>query len=253
MDMALKIYQAAKNNSSIDLHVIMTLLNVLEKSNQIHMKIDSVFNDLLIKLQKMEPSDIAKAKTANWGSILKILCMGSRESDVITLTDIIQKNDIMIDNRLYTFALKTCIDKGWTKLGKHIHTFIEQNGKMNLILKNCLINMYGKYGYLDETIKIFNSIKVSERNIIIGTTMISIYAEHGKRKEVPELLWEMQNEGIIPSNKSITCILKAFCTLDQIENAAEILFSMEKKLGIKPDEYHYNCLLTACAEMYCFH
>jgi pentatricopeptide repeat protein len=248
IDMALKIYQAAKNNSSLDFFVVMALLNVLEKSNEHHMIIDTILNDLLIKIDNIQAKDIEKIKSENWGSILKTLCIRGREKDVINLIDIIEKHDIRINIQFYTFALKTCVNKGWIKLGKQIHILVEQNGKMDLILKNCLINMYGKWGFLEEAIKIFNSIKVSERSIITWTTMILAYGEHRKGKEALILFEEMQREGMKPDSQTVACILKACCESGLIENAAEIFFSMEKKLGIKPNEYHYNCLLTACAE-----
>jgi pentatricopeptide repeat protein len=114
-------------------------------------------------------------------------------------------------------------------------------------LKNCLINLYGKCGYLDEAIKIFNKIKALERNVIIWTTIILACGENGKGKEASILYKEMQREGLKPNNHTITCILKALCESNLIENAAEILFSMEKKLGIQPNDYHYNCLLSTCA------
>lgn len=98
--------------------------------------------------------------------MLKILCKKSREKDVQSLMHIIQKQCIKLDDQVCTLILTTCINKGWIELGKRIHTHIEQNGKLNIILKCCLINLYGKCGYLDEAIKIFNNIQISVRDTI---------------------------------------------------------------------------------------
>jgi pentatricopeptide repeat protein len=183
MDMALKIYQAAKNNSSLNFFVVMALISNFGKRNEHQEKLDTFLDDLMIEIDKMQERDIAKVGVANWGSILKSLCLRYKEKYAIKLIDIVQKYDIRLDIRIYTFILKTCTEKGWIKLGKRIHKLIEQNGRMDLILKNCLINMYGKCGCLDEAVKIFNDIKLSERNAIIWTTMISAYGEHGKGSE----------------------------------------------------------------------
>jgi pentatricopeptide repeat protein len=209
--------------------------------------IDTLFDDPMIEMHKMIAKDIAKIEPPNWGSILKSLCIRGREKDVKNLIDIIQKYRIKLDNPVYTFLLKTCTHKGWIELGKCIHNYIEQNRKLDLILKNCLINMYRKCGHLEEAIKIFNNIKISERDVIIRNTMILAYGEHGKGREAPILYEEMQKGRVKPNNQTVTCILKACCESNLIDNAAEMLFSMEKRLGIKPDGYHYNCLLTACA------
>jgi pentatricopeptide repeat protein len=217
IDMALKIYQTAKNSSSLDFLVIRTLINVLEKRKEHHLIIDTVFDDSMIEIQKMQVKDIAKIKATDWTSILKSLFNKRRKNDVIKVMDLLQKS-------------------------------IENNGKIDIALKNYLINIYGKYGYLEEAIKIFNNIKISERNIITWTSMITAYGEHRNGEEALQLFWKMQEEGIKPDDKIVTCILKACCESGLIDNAVDILFSMEKKLGLKPDRYHYSCLLTACAD-----
>jgi pentatricopeptide repeat protein len=107
---------------------------------------------------------------------------------------------------------------------------------------------YGKCGCPEEAFSIFNNIKLSERNIIILTTMILAFGENDKGKEALTLYEKMQKEGVKPNNQTITCFMKACCESGVINTVAEILFSIENKLGIKPNGYHYNCLLTSCAE-----
>lgn len=65
IDMALKIYQAVENNSTLDFLVIMSLISVLEKSNKYHMIIDTVLDDLMIQMQNMKGKDISKIKTTD--------------------------------------------------------------------------------------------------------------------------------------------------------------------------------------------
>jgi pentatricopeptide repeat protein len=120
--------------------------------------------------------------------------MISNEKDAINLIDLIEKYILKINSPAYTLVITTCTQKRWIELGKHIHVFLEQNNRMNIILKNCLINMYGKCGYLEEAVKIFNNIEVSERNIITWTTMILTYGEHGKGREALMLYEEMQKK-----------------------------------------------------------
>lgn len=74
-DMALQIYQVAKNNSSLDFFVIRSLISFLEKRNEHHMMLDTVFDDSMVEISRMQAKDIAKIEAANWGSILKSLCM----------------------------------------------------------------------------------------------------------------------------------------------------------------------------------
>jgi pentatricopeptide repeat protein len=217
IDIAWKIYQAAKNNSSLDFPVIRTLITALGRSNENQVLIDTVFDDSMAEIYKMRSKDIVKIKSTDWVSILRGLFKKRREKDVLEVRNILQKH-------------------------------IEENVNMDITLKNCLIHMYGKYKYLKEALAIFNRTKMSETNVITWTTMISAYGEHGKGKEALELYIQMQKEGVKPDNQTVTCVLKACCESNLMDNAAEVLFSMEKNLGLKPDEYHYNCLFAACAD-----
>jgi hypothetical protein len=47
--------------------------------------------------------------------------------------------------------------------------------------------MYGKCGYLEEAIELFNSINIYDINTTTWSTMILAYGENGRGKEAPEL------------------------------------------------------------------
>jgi pentatricopeptide repeat protein len=250
IDMALKIYQTAKRTSSLDIHVIITLIGALEKRNehQMPMIIDDLFDDLIIEIHKMKARDIAKVNALSWSTIIMGLCKKERMRNVMQIMDIIQKYEIKLDDRVYNFLLTICANKKWLELGKQVHNHIEKHGEINGILKSCLINMYGKCACLNEAVKIFDNIKASERDIITWNIMISAYGEHGRGREALRLYEQMQREGVKPNNQTVACIFKACCESGLTDNAAEILVSMQSKLGIKPNEYHYNCMLKACAD-----
>lgn len=145
--------------------------------------------------------------------------------------------------------LTACVDNGLISLGKKIHEYIiKKKYAEGIALKTNLLNMYGKCGHLEEAVKIFNRIKVSERDIAIWNSMMSAYLEYGKDKEALMLYEEMKKERIKPDSQTVTCILKAYCMSNLMEDAIEMLFSMEKELGVIANEYHYNCLLTACTD-----
>ncbi len=44
-------------------------------------------------------------------------------------------------------------------------------------------------------------------------------------------------------------MLKVCHECEQIDDVVEMLFSMNKKFGIKSYEHHYNCLLDACSDI----
>jgi len=62
------------------------------------------------------------------------------------------------------------------------------------------------------------------------------------------LVEEMKERRIQSNEKIIICVLKAFCDVRLVENAAEILFSIETRFGVKPDGFHCTCVLNACGD-----
>jgi len=110
---------------------------------------------------------------------------------------------IKSDGYHYNCMLRECSDNGLFLLGKRIHNhLIEYNYPQNTILKNNLINMYGKSGCLTQAYDIFDSMKFSERDIITWTVMISVYGENKRGEEALKLFARMQENGITPSEQT---------------------------------------------------
>jgi pentatricopeptide repeat protein len=134
--------------------------------------------------------------------------------------------------------------KAQISLGKRIYYHLEENNcQDSIFVKNNLMKMYCRCECLDEAIKIFNSIKISERDLISCTTMIIAYGQNGKGK-ASELFEEMQKQGIQITDQTIAYVSKACCDSDLISNAAKMFFLMESKLGFEFGDYHYNCMLN---------
>lgn len=157
------------------------------------------------------------------------------------------KYRVRLNDPVYATLLTKCTNRRWVDLGRRIHFHLHESGEIDIVLKNCLINMYGKCGYLEEAVELFNSTRVSERTAITWCALLSAYGERGRGKDAWRAFEEMQRQGIKPTDKVVSCVLKASSDPSSVNTAIEFLFSMEKKLGIKPDHYHYTCVLNACA------
>lgn len=62
---------------------------------------------------------------------------------------------------------------------KKIHSCLVQNSELIIILKSCLITIYGKLGHLEEAISIFEKIEIFERDVIDWKMMTTTFAENG--------------------------------------------------------------------------
>ncbi len=145
----------------------------------------------------------------------------------------------------YNCLLTACAEIGLFSLGKEIHNhhIVENKNIEHIVLKNSLINMYGKSGCLDETVQIFNNTKISERDVITRDTMILAYGQHGSGKEALKLLEKIQHEGLFPDKTTVTCVSNAYSHSGFVQEAFDIFYNLENRFNIKSGIFHYTCIL----------
>ena len=155
-----------------------------------------------------------------------------------------KKLDIKPNDYQYNCLLTACADNGFLSLGTKVHKHITENNYVqSVILKNNLINMYGKCGSLEGAIEIFDNIKISERDIITWTAMILAYGQHGRGKEALELFEQMQQKGILPDQTTITSVSNACSHSGLVQEALDIFHDLKNKFKIKADVFHYTCII----------
>lgn len=154
--------------------------------------------------------------------------------------------------------------------GKKVHAFIRKYGyDRNTFIGNCLIQMYGNCGSLDDARAAFDAIQtpnLHSRNILIQayslngsfddaksvfeamhtrdvvswTAIISAATQHGHGMEAMALFHQMQNDGIEPNSITFVCILEA-CTI--LEEGWEVHSSLVKR-GFEGDVIVATALVT---------
>jgi pentatricopeptide repeat protein len=137
-----------------------------------------------------------------------------------------------------------CAEKGLLSLGKEIHKRITKTKYIeDIVLKNNIINMYGKCGCLEKAIEIFSSVKVCDRDIVTWNTMITAYGQHGKGKEALELFEQMQQEGLPPNETTVISVLNACSHSAHIKEALDIFHNLKNKFKIMPNKIHCTCIV----------
>ncbi|XP_071701499.1 pentatricopeptide repeat-containing protein At2g22410, mitochondrial-like [Rutidosis leptorrhynchoides] len=132
-----------------------------------------------------------------------------------------------------------CSQKGNLELGKSTHEYVKKmklNTSLNLM--NSVLDMYVKCGSLVTAKEIFESMshkdvfswtsmingyakngelilakkmfdEMPERNTVSWNAMISGYSQNNKPKEALELFNNMENEGFVPIESTLVCVLSA--------------------------------------------
>ncbi|XP_051113499.1 pentatricopeptide repeat-containing protein At4g21065-like [Andrographis paniculata] len=128
------------------------------------------------------------------------------------------------------------------QLGKAIHAYMLVYGvEFNVILGTALLNMYAKFGHLEEASCIFHSL--SEKNLQSWTVMISCLAYCGRGEEALSLFKRMEVSGLRPDSMSFSAILSACSHGGLLDKGRELFKKMVNVYNINPTMEHYGCMV----------
>jgi pentatricopeptide repeat protein len=149
---------------------------------------------------------------------------------------------VMTDEIVILMFLDLCATHVLLAKGKslHIHTNISVE-QCDVAIGTALINMYGKCGCIEKAKEIFS--KLSDRNLLTFTCMISMFAQHGYDRDAARLFCRMHDKGLSPDKVSYTSILCACGHGGLIKDGLGHFLAMEILHGIVPIPDHFNCVI----------
>ncbi|XP_075490379.1 pentatricopeptide repeat-containing protein At1g31920-like [Primulina tabacum] len=128
------------------------------------------------------------------------------------------------------------------RVGKSFHSYIIRNAtELDVSLVTALLNMYSKYGLVEEAFHIFNY--VGNKYVQSWTVMISCLAEYGHGKEALSLFTRMEKTGLLPDCMSFSAILSACSHNGLVHEASDLFEKMVNVYGISPTLEHYGCMV----------
>lgn len=155
--------------------------------------------------------------------------------------NVMQRGKVFADSITYSELIKCCIASRAIAHGKRIHKHVFSGGyEPKSFLINNLLNMYVKFGLLDEAQALFD--EMPERNVVAWTTMISAYAADSELKDKAlEFLTLMVRDGVIPNMYTFSSVLRA-C---QGPGILRQIHCSIIKVGLESDVYVRSSLIDA--------
>lgn len=101
--------------------------------------------------------------------------------------------------------------------------------------------MHSKCGDLHSAWREFN--RISNRDVITYTTLITALAEHGKSQAALDLMLKMQKEGVKPNQVTFIAVLNACSSAGLIEEGCMYFKLMTEVFGIMPLPEHFSCMV----------
>ncbi|VVB04537.1 unnamed protein product [Arabis nemorensis] len=190
--------------------------------------------------------EIPHRDTVSWNVLLSCFLSNKRTRDVLLLFDKM-KNEVdgcgKPDAVTCLLALQACASLGALDFGEKVHYFIDENGLGGALnLSNTLVSMYSRCGAMDKAYQVFN--RMSEKNVVSWTAMISGLAMNGFGREAIEAFNEMLKFGISPEEQTLTGLLSA-CSHSGLVDEGTMFFEKMRsgEFKIQPNLHHYGCIV----------
>lgn len=162
-----------------------------------------------------------KRSLVTWNTLLTGYAQHGHGEEALKLFKNLQQESIKPNKITFVCALKACAGLGALEDGKQIHAHMVECGfELDLWVGSALVHMYADYRYLDEAQSLFERLPM--RNVVTWSALIAGYAQYGHGQKAFLLFREMQRVGVQPNQVTFSCILRACCNTEALEQGRRI-------------------------------
>ncbi|KAL9313682.1 hypothetical protein ACSQ67_019134 [Phaseolus vulgaris] len=211
--------------------------------------VSSAAIDLFSKCNRLEDSVQLFKEQDQWDSALcNSMISGYARHDlgkdalrlfVLTLRKNIRPTKYMVSSLLSSVSILLPVE-----VGNQIHSLVPKLGfESDSVIANSLLDMYAKFGFIDDALNIFNEMKI--KDLVSWNTMLMGLTYNGRVSSTMDLFRELlTREDMLPDRITLTSVLLACNYGLLVDEGIEIFSSMEIKFGVKPGEEHYECVVA---------
>eukprot|EP01018_Ginkgo_biloba_P037498 Gb_11389 [translate_table: standard] len=156
-----------------------------------------------------------------WNAIVKAYAKHGVHEEILMLYYQMLQEGIQPDNFTFPFVLKACAGLSALQEGKEIHCHIVKVGfDSDVFVGAALVHMYAKCGSIVYGRHVFD--RMSERDAVSYTSMISGYTQNGHANEALMLFNQMQLAEVTIDSITIVSVLQACSHLRALKEGKEI-------------------------------
>ncbi|KAI5405818.1 pentatricopeptide repeat-containing protein At1g43980, mitochondrial [Lathyrus oleraceus] len=234
---------------------VCSSLRDLEKGKQVFafcFKVGFVYNsivsgaaiDLFSKCNRLEDAVRHFKEQEQWDSALcnsMISCYARHglgedalQLFVLTLRKNIRPTEYTVSCLLSSVSIFLPVE-----LGNQVHALVPKLGfESDAVVANSLVDMYAKFGFIDDALNIFNEIKA--KDLVSWNTIMMGLCYNGRVSVTLDLFKELIREGMPPDRITFAAVLLACNYGSMVDEGIKIFSLMEMEFGVKPEEEHYS-------------
>lgn len=188
--------------------------------------------------------NLSTRNVVTWNALITGYAEHGLGQDALALYAIMEKEGIEAGSITFACLLKACAKAAALQQGKQLHSQILEKGlleEQDILVGNCLVEMYAKCGKLEDARKAFDSLP--RKDVVTWNVMINGYGQCSEGHKAIECFHEMLQAGVRPTEVTFTCLLVA-CSHEGLVDEGRLYFdAMVEVYGIVPNCDHYNCMV----------
>ncbi|CAI9090333.1 OLC1v1025084C1 [Oldenlandia corymbosa var. corymbosa] len=163
-------------------------------------------------------------------------------NEAIELFERMLEEGVSPDNVAVVNIVNACAKLGAMHKARLVHDYIlSKKLSFSVVLGTTMIDMYAKCGSVDEARRIFDQMRV--KNAVTWSAMIAACGYHGRGKEALELFSMMLSTGVQPNSITLVSLLYSCSHSGMVEDGLKLFSSMHQDFGVSPDVKHITCMV----------
>ncbi|XP_022875458.1 pentatricopeptide repeat-containing protein At1g31920 [Olea europaea var. sylvestris] len=237
-----------------------TRLSAVDQGMQIHGQIfklgfvDDVFvqNSLINMYGKcgdikrscvvFEQMEDSRKTIASWSSVISAYASTGMWSECLRLFGEMNEIGLRAEESILVNVLCACTHLGALDLAMCTHGYLLRNlTGLNVIVETTLIDVYMKCGFPDRGLLLFE--KMSERNQMSHSVVISGLAIHGRAQEAFKIFEQMIEQGLKPDDVIYVGVLSACNHAGLVQEGFKYFDKLRFEHRIQPTIQHFGCMV----------
>merc|ERR1719161_3298917 len=198
--------------------------------------------DEMTEGRSMEPNDIV------FGCMIDALVVNEELHEALGFFKS-WKGKLKANTVMYSSLIKGFAQMRDTAGAMEMYEMMKEEGvKMNTICFNSLIDSCARVGAMDQAAKLLEDMTDLgvDLDLIIYSTLLDGCVKHNRFELADRLLSDMGSYGIVPSNFTLTILVKMWGRRHMLDKAFEAVDRYPREHNFRINEHVYTCLISAC-------
>lgn len=232
------------------LHLNAKFLHTLNQDSPFshNIKLSNLVNWGNLNAARQLFDEMPQRTVVSWNAIISGYAKWGRTQEPLDLIVEMHRSNVKLNEATFTSILSTCSRSASFNLGKQIHSLLLKLGFEDFsLVGSSLLNLYTSCFDLCSAYRLFDLLHC--RNPLLWSLMVVGLVRSNLMDEARDLFERMPN-----ANRDVfswTALISGYAHSDNGEcrMALELFVSMRRSGEVKPNEFTYDSVLRACAEL----